>query len=79
LLRGMREETMKELSVLGVTLAASVLCATPISLYWSPNTNTSAVRRQRQRSNRTTAHTYECGGCEEKGASTCVPALLLLR
>ena len=35
---GLREETMKKLSVLGVTLAASVLCTTPISLHWSPNT-----------------------------------------
>jgi hypothetical protein len=29
---------MKKLSVLGVTLAASVLYTTPISLHWSPNT-----------------------------------------
>ena len=29
---------MKKRSVLGVALAASVLCATPISLHWSPNT-----------------------------------------
>jgi hypothetical protein len=29
---------MKKVSVLGVTLAASVLCTTPISLHWSPNT-----------------------------------------
>jgi hypothetical protein len=29
---------MKKLSVVGVALAASVLCATPISLRWSPDT-----------------------------------------
>ena len=29
---------MKKLSVVGVALAASVLCATPISLHWSPDT-----------------------------------------
>ena len=34
----LREETMKKLSVVGVALAASVLCATPISLRWSPDT-----------------------------------------
>jgi hypothetical protein len=29
---------MKKLSVVGVAIVASVLCATPISLRWSPDT-----------------------------------------
>ena len=29
---------MKKLGMLGVALVASILCATPISLDWSPNT-----------------------------------------
>ena len=31
-----REEAMKKLTVLCTALAASVVCATPISLHWSP-------------------------------------------
>ena len=34
---------MKKLSVVGVALAASVLCATPISLRWSPDTTSVLV------------------------------------
>jgi hypothetical protein len=30
-----REEAMKKFSVFGITLAASVVCATPLSLHWS--------------------------------------------
>ena len=41
--------------------------------------NTCFVYRRCKRSNRTTAHTYERGGCEQKSALTCVQALLLLR
>ena len=32
---------MKKLSLLGVALAASIFCTTPVSLHWSPNTTPS--------------------------------------
>ncbi len=36
-----REEAMKKLTVLCTALTASALCATPISLHWSPKTTPS--------------------------------------
>ena len=59
---------MKKLTVLCTALAASVLCATPISLHWSPKDNAFSGGRQRRCSRRTAAHANECGRCEQKDA-----------
>jgi hypothetical protein len=66
---------MKKLSVLGVALAASALVRNSAL---AARHNTCSIRRRRERSNRTTTHTYERGGCEQKSASTYLPTLLLL-